>query len=144
MTKSMATLAIVTLLAACGPKPTATPTAAATDPDRPEKVCARQEVIYYGFNKPAIGYEAEQVLQASAKHIAECGATRITLVGHADTAEPEPDVVSKERTDLVAQRLRALGVTAEIQARNAGSNELAIQTDPGVKEPQNRRVTIDY
>lgn len=101
-------------------------------------------MIYYGFNKSAITAEADAVLQESARHIAECAPTRIELVGHTDTAEPEPDGLSKARTDLVARRLKALGVTVEIQARGAGSNELLIRTGPGEKEPQNRRVTIVY
>ncbi len=150
MIKNIARLAILMIVAACGPKPTASTTQpagtqlASPPADGPEQVCNRQDVIYYGFNKATFNSEADAVLQTSAKQIAECASTRIRLVGHNDTAEPEPDVLSKARTDLVAQRLKALGVTAAIESRSAGSSELAIETGPGAKEPQNRRVTVEY
>lgn len=141
MTNTLSTLAVLLLLTACNANP-GTPNGDATPPA--ERVSGRQDVIYFGFGESAITEEADEALRETAMQMREFGPTRIQLAGHADTAEPDPAAVSKARADLVARRLAALGVTAEIQVRGAGANELAIETPAGVREAQNRRVTIAY
>lgn len=147
MIKTLATFAAVVVCAACSSNPTVTPTEKTPTPaapTAPERVAGQQFAVFFGSGQSAITEQADETLREVATLIREFAPTRVEMVGHADTAEPDPDGVSKARADLVAQRLRALGVTAEFQARSAGAKELLIQTPAGTKEAQNRRVTIDY
>jgi len=143
MTKTSAILLANLLMLACTSSPTDGPSTP-TRPKEPERVCGKRFEVYFSFEASTITDEADEALRAYVDMIREFAPTRVKLVGHTDTLEPEPSALSKKRVDLVAQRLKALGVTAEIQTRSAGSSELAIETPPGTKEAQNRRVTIDY
>lgn len=143
MPKTSGALLALTLLAACTSNPSENPTVPATR-SAPERVLGTQLAIYFSFGKPGITEHGDEALREHAALIREFAPTRVKLAGHADTAEPDPLALSTARANLVAQRLKELGVSAEIQTRSAGSSELAIPTPPGTRESQNRRVTIDY
>jgi outer membrane protein OmpA-like peptidoglycan-associated protein len=143
MRNSSATLLAGILLAACTSSPTGSPMAPAK-PDAPERVCGKQFMIFFSFGEPTITAEADEALRSYVDMIREFAPTRVKLAGHTDTLETDPSALSAARVDLVARRLRELGVTAEIQTRSAGSSEPEVQTPPNTKEAQNRRVTIDY
>lgn len=136
MIKISSTFAAVLLVSACSSSPAV--------PAVPERVAGKQFSVFFGSGTSAITREADETLQELAALIRDFAPTRVEVAGHADTAEPDPDGVSKARADLVAKRLGALGVTAAIRTRSAGSKQLAVQTPAGTKEAQNRRVTIDY
>lgn len=143
MTKITTVLAAVLCLAACSSNPAEGPSA----PDRPaapERVAGKQFTVFFGSGTPAITGEADETLRDLVPLIREFAPPHIQVVGHADTAESDPDGLSKARADLVTQRLRALGVTTEIRTRSAGSKELGVETPAGTREAQNRRVTIEY
>jgi outer membrane protein OmpA-like peptidoglycan-associated protein len=52
--------------------------------------------------------------------------------------------LSLKRANVVRDALRALGIAGDtISASGKGETELLVQTGDGVKEPQNRRATIN-
>lgn len=136
MNKRSSMFAAALFVAACSSSPTVAPA--------PERVSGLQYSVYFSSGSSAITDDADETLRELAGLIREFAPTRVLVAGHADTAEPDPDGVSKARADLVARRLAALSVTSEIRTRSAGATELAVQTPAGTKEAQNRRVTIDY
>ncbi len=68
------------------------------------------------------------------------------IVGHADTAGPSPYNMnlSRQRAEAVAAALRTAGVAdVRIRTRAVGETDLAQPTGDGVRDPLNRRVTVD-
>ncbi len=68
--------------------------------------------------------------------------TRITVVGHSDTAESSQKL-SLQRAQVVKDALVMQGARPEaIEASGVGKDNLAVQTEDHVKELKNRRVVI--
>ncbi|HAJ48554.1 MAG TPA: cell envelope biogenesis protein OmpA, partial [Alphaproteobacteria bacterium] len=69
----------------------------------------------------------------------------ILITGHADTSGTNAYNIglSERRAFAVKDELVRLGATAQILTTAKGETELLVQTADGVREPQNRRATID-
>jgi OOP family OmpA-OmpF porin len=68
------------------------------------------------------------------------------VVGHTDTSGSPSynQKLSERRANAVRAALEALGIPEDnIHVSGRGEGELMIETGDGVKEPQNRRATID-
>ncbi|MEQ1756501.1 MAG: OmpA family protein, partial [Micropepsaceae bacterium] len=105
-----------------------------------------QFVVFFGFNKSNISAEAQQVITDAAATAKEKGSASIVIVGHTDSSGSDSynDALSLRRSTAVMGSLVALGISEDkITSTGKGETELLVQTGDGVKEPQNRRATID-
>ena len=120
--------------------PTPPPVPPAT-PDEPE-----QFVIFFGFNKCNITQEADAVLGEAASAAKSSGSASIMIVGHTDTVGSDAynQKLSECRASAAKTNLVEKGIAAaSISAAGRGETELLVKTGDNVKEPQNRRATID-
>ena len=109
--------------------------------DEPE-----QFVIFFGYDKCNITNEANAVLGEAASAARTTGAVKISIVGHTDTmgSDAYNRKLSDCRADAARTNLVAKGIAADsISASGHGESELLVKTEDNVKEPQNRRATID-
>lgn len=122
------------------------PPAPPPPPPPAEAAAPRQFLVFFGFNKSNLTAEAETVISQAAAAAKQDGAARVVVVGHADTVgSPEYNQqLSERRASVVRDALVAQGIEGgKITASGRGETELLVQTGDGVKEPQNRRATID-
>ena len=90
--------------------------------------------------------EAQQVVSEAANYAKGGNATRVVVVGHADTSGSANYNVrlSERRAKAVADALVGAGVNqTALSVDWKGEAQPAVQTGDGVKEPLNRRSTID-
>jgi outer membrane protein OmpA-like peptidoglycan-associated protein len=107
---------------------------------------ARSFMIFFGFNKCNITAEADRVLSEAADSAKATGSAHVTIVGHTDTSgSPRYNQkLSECRAHAAASNLEGKGIPrSAISATGKGETELMVQTGDGVKEPQNRRATVD-
>jgi OmpA-OmpF porin, OOP family len=107
---------------------------------------ARQYVIYFGFNKCNITADADTVLSDAAASARQLGSVAIKIVGHTDTvgSQRANQRLSECRAGAAKTNLVNKGIPAgSISATGAGETQLVVQTGDGMKEPQNRRATVD-
>jgi len=105
-----------------------------------------QFVIFFGFNKCNITAEADAVLGEAASAAKTQGAVKVSIVGHTDTmgSDAYNKKLSECRANAARTNLVAKGISATtISAEGHGETELLVKTQDSVKEPQNRRATID-
>jgi OmpA-OmpF porin, OOP family len=106
----------------------------------------RQFLVFFGFNKSNLTTEAETVIRQAADAAKKDGAATVVVVGHADTVGSPGynQQLSERRAGVVRDALVAQGIEGgKITASGKGETELLVQTGNNVKEPQNRRATID-
>jgi outer membrane protein OmpA-like peptidoglycan-associated protein len=106
---------------------------------------ARDFIVYFPFDQSILTPEAQQVVSEAAQYAAAGGASRIVVVGHADTSGSARYNVglSQRRAKAVADALVGLGVNSSTLSVDwKGESEPAVATGDGVKEPLNRRSTI--
>jgi outer membrane protein OmpA-like peptidoglycan-associated protein len=127
--------------------PPAPPPPAAPPPPPPAPAAApKQFIVFFGFNKSNLTAEGQAVVTEAAATAKAQGSARITIVGHTDSVGSGAynDELSLRRASAVKDELTRLGISADaISASGKGETELMVQTGDGVKEPQNRRATID-
>ena len=106
---------------------------------------ARDFIVYFPFDQYVLTPEAQAVVQEAAQYANAGAATRVVVVGHADTSGSAAYNVrlSERRAKAVADALVGLGVdSGKLAVDWRGETEPAVQTGDGVKEPLNRRATI--
>jgi outer membrane protein OmpA-like peptidoglycan-associated protein len=106
---------------------------------------AKQFIVFFGFNKANLTSEAQSVVAEAAAAAKKLGSAVIKVTGHTDTVGGNAynERLSMRRADVVRDELVRLGVTSKILASGRGETQLLVQTADGVKEPQNRRTTIE-
>jgi outer membrane protein OmpA-like peptidoglycan-associated protein len=110
-------------------------------PDAP-----KQFIVFFGFNKSNLTSEAQRVVTEAAAAAKKYGTASIAVVGHTDTVgSNEYNLrLSMRRSQAVKDALISLGITdSAITTGGKGETELMVMTGDAVKEPQNRRATID-
>jgi OOP family OmpA-OmpF porin len=115
-------------------------------PPPPPPPAAKQFIVFFGFNKSNLTAEGQAVVAEAAAVAKAQGSARILVVGHTDSVGSGAynDELSSRRAGAVKDELTRLGISADaITASGKGETELMVQTGDGVKEPQNRRATID-
>ena len=120
--------------------------AASPPPPPPPPVAPAHFIIFFGFNKCNITSEADHVLSEAASSAKDMGSASVTIVGHTDTVGSNKynQKLSECRAHAAASNLVGKGVRkGAISTSGKGETELMVQTGDGVKEPQNRRATID-
>lgn len=103
-------------------------------------------VIFFGFAKCNITPEADTVLSDAANAAKSGSAATVRIVGHTDSAgSPKANQrLSECRANAAKSNLAGKGISeGSITASGKGESELMVQTGDNVKEPQNRRATID-
>ena len=106
----------------------------------------KQFIVFFGWNKCNITAEADAVLSEAAAAAKSSGAASIRVVGHTDTSGSNAynQKLSECRAGAVKSNLVGKGVSdGSISTSGKGEGELMVQTGDGVKEPQNRRATVD-
>ena len=124
------------------PPPPVTP----PPPPPPPPPMPDQFVVFFGFNKSNISGEAMQVITDAATTAKEKGSASIVIIGHTDSSgsDAHNEALSLRRATAVKGALVNLGIAEDkISPTGKGETELLVQTGDGVKEPQNRRATID-
>ncbi len=102
--------------------------------------------LLFGFDSASLTPRHEQLLDGAAADFRTSGSASISIVGHADSVgTPEYNrALSERRARAVSDALRRRGVPeTAIVAAWRGEEDPAVQTADGVREPANRRVTID-
>ena len=123
--------------------------ALAPEPERPmpnPSPRPRQFIVFFGFNKSNLSAEAERVVAEAAAAAKEYGSASLMVVGHTDTVGSNGYNMrlSLRRAATVKAELGHDGIKPSmIQTSGKGETELMVETGNGVKEPQNRRATID-
>ena len=86
------------------------------------------------------------MVSEAASYASQGGATRIVVTGHADRSGSQTynQRLSERRAKAVADGLVGMGVNAgTLQVDWRGEDQNAVPTPDGVKEPLNRRATIN-
>jgi iron complex outermembrane receptor protein len=113
----------------------------------PAPAVARSYMVFFDFNKSELTADAVSIVDQAAKNAGPSKATEITVTGHTDTVGSDAYNLrlSQRRAESVAAELEKDGIPAsEIAIVAKGKRDLLKPTKDGVKEPQNRRVTIVY
>lgn len=103
-------------------------------------------IIFFGFNKCNITAEADAVLSEAAAAAKSSGSASVKIVGHTDTVGSPAynQRLSECRANAAKANLVGKGVSdGAISTSGKGESELMVQTGDSVKEPQNRRATVD-
>jgi outer membrane protein OmpA-like peptidoglycan-associated protein len=104
-------------------------------------------MVFFDFNKSDLTSDAIAIVDQAAKNATPAKATELTVTGHTDTVGSDAYNMrlSKRRAESVAAQLEKDGIPAsEIEIVAKGKHDLLVPTKDGVREPQNRRVTIVY
>ena len=107
---------------------------------------AKEFVVYFPFDKFDLTTEAQQVVQQAADYAKMGNATKVLVVGHTDTSGSAQYNLrlSERRAKAVADALVGAGVNQSVLSVDwKGKTDLAVQTGDNVKEPLNRRATIN-
>ena len=102
--------------------------------------------MYFPFDKYILTPEAQAVVQQAADYAKSGATTSVVVVGHTDTSGSNAYNMrlSERRAKAVADALVGAGVAQTgLQVDWKGESDLAVATPDGVKEPLNRRATIN-
>ena len=127
------------------PPPPPPPPVEPPPPPPPPQYEQREFIVYFPFDQSILTADAQAVVSEAAQYAQAGGATRVVVVGHADTSGSAKYNVglSQRRSKAVADALVGLGVDGSKLAVDwKGESEPAVATGDGVKEPLNRRSTI--
>jgi len=107
----------------------------------------RSYLVFFDFNKSDLTADSLKIVDQAAANAGPAKATEITVTGHTDTVGSDAYNLrlSRRRAESVAAQLEKDGVpSSEIAIVAKGKRDLLVPTADGVREPQNRRVTIVY
>ena len=103
-------------------------------------------MVYFDWDRSDLTAEARSVITQASNYAKSGRPTRILIVGHADTSGSAAYNVglSNRRARTVADAMVANGVNGGVVSLDGkGETQLARATADGVREPLNRRATID-
>lgn len=103
-------------------------------------------LVFFDFDKADLLPEARGIIASAMKLITAEPRGMVKVTGYTDTSGTSDynDKLSARRGNAVEQALLRGGVTADrISVDSKGENDLFVQTPDGVREPQNRRATIE-
>jgi OOP family OmpA-OmpF porin len=126
--------------------PPVAPPPPAPRPPVVQRPTPRQFVVYFDWDRSDLTTEARSVIGQAAAYAKSGQPTRILVVGHADTSGSAAYNIglSNRRSRTTADALVAQGVAGGVISLDGkGETQLARATADGVREPLNRRATID-
>jgi outer membrane protein OmpA-like peptidoglycan-associated protein len=106
----------------------------------------RRVHIFFDWNQSTLTPKGIELVQVAADAAKQFGSNRVLVTGFTDTSMPEAQskALSYSMADAVAAQLVEDGVPREVlRVEGLGWSRPLIETGPGVREPQNRRVEID-
>jgi len=115
-------------------------------PPPPPPPAVKSFIVFFGFAKCNITSEADAVLSEAASAAKSQGSASVKIVGHTDTVgSPKYNQrLSECRANAAKTSLVSKGIPdGAISTTGKGETELLVQTGDSVKEPQNRRATVD-
>ncbi len=136
--------------AAPPPPPPAPPMSIAPPPPPPPAVVECQSgpyIVFFDFDRSDITPEAASILDNALVNYGNCGKATVVLAGHADKSGSNEynQALSERRNSAVRGYMTSRGVPDGVIASQAfGETRPLVDTADGVKEPQNRRVEIQY
>lgn len=104
-------------------------------------------IIFFDFGSSVISTEAAAILDRAVASWTSAGWASVSIAGHADRAGSDSinQALSAERAEAVRAYFLARGVPAQAIATAAlGESRPLVDTADGVREPQNRRVEINF
>lgn len=116
-------------------------------PEVVEAPAIEKYMVFFDFDRSDLTIEAADILKKVADNAEKGKVTRIELTGHADRAGSDRynEKLSARRAEAVRKQLIRLGLPeSEIATSSKGERQPLVQTNDGVREPQNRRVEIVY
>ena len=117
------------------------------DASEPLNVQEAMYLVFFDFDKSAIGEGGENVINAVFDEIQARNLTTINIVGHTDTSGSDAynQRLAMRRANAVKDTLVSMGVPAgNITTEGRGESELLVQTADGIREPANRRSVITF
>ncbi|MBV9538902.1 MAG: OmpA family protein [Acidisphaera sp.] len=108
---------------------------------------ARSYLVFFDWDRADLTARARQVIAEAAQNSTRVQYTRIEVNGYTDTSGTPAynQRLSVRRAENVAAELVRDGVPRNVMdIHGYGETHLLVQTGPGVREPQNRRVEIIY
>jgi OOP family OmpA-OmpF porin len=124
------------------PAPAPVPTPA---PAPAQAAAASNYSVYFDFDSWTLKAEQLKVLDDVIATARTGGQANISIVGHTDTSGPSDynQKLSVRRANVVVEALVQMGARRNaLHASGVGETDLAVQTEDGVKEAQNRRTVI--
>ena len=112
-----------------------------------DAVVPHSYLVFFDFNKSNLTSAALKIVDQAAADAAAGKATTLTVTGYTDTVGSDAYNMrlSRRRAEAVAAQMEKDGVaSSEISIFAKGKHDLLVPTADGVKEPQNRRVSIVY
>ncbi|MNJ28386.1 Outer membrane protein precursor [compost metagenome] len=103
-------------------------------------------MVYFDWDRSDLTAEARSVVTQAANYAKSGAPTRVLIVGHADTSGSAAYNLglSNRRARTVADALVAQGVNGGVISLDGkGETQPAKATGDGVREPLNRRATVD-
>jgi outer membrane protein OmpA-like peptidoglycan-associated protein len=103
-------------------------------------------IVFFEFDSAELTPEAMNIIGLAANAARQSGSCKITVTGHTDTSGSQAynENLSQRRAQSVAAALVSDGIAeGEIVVQWRGETQPLVPTGDGVKEAQNRRVTID-
>lgn len=102
-------------------------------------------LLYFEPGSATLTQDAEKLLPQIVDYIRKTGSIDIHISGHSDKVGSR-DVnirISRERADVVAKRIKSLGVVpGSLEVASYGMELPLIPTPEGTPEPRNRRVEV--
>jgi outer membrane protein OmpA-like peptidoglycan-associated protein len=111
----------------------------------PQATAARTYLVFFDWDRADLTDRARQIIADAAQATTRVQVTRIEVNGNTDTTGTARynQGLSLRRAQNVAAELVRDGVPqSAITTQGFGFSRLLVQTGPGVREPQNRRVEI--
>jgi OmpA-OmpF porin, OOP family len=118
----------------------------AAAPTAPPPAATRQYNVYFDWNKSALTPDARKIIGVVAQAV-KSDNSHVAITGKADLSGTDAYnmALSHRRADAVRQELVKDGVPAKaIDERWVGMREPPVPTAPGVREPRNRAVEINF
>jgi len=109
-------------------------------------VAPSEFIIYFGYDKCNITADADRVLAEAASAAKANGSASVRIVAHTDSmgSDSYNQKLSDCRAEATKSNLVSKGVSVgSILTLGKGESELLVSTGDQVKEPQNRRATIN-
>jgi len=116
-------------------------------PDAPVPAAPSDYLVFFDFDSAMLTPEAQAIVNEAAANAKSANANRIIVTGHTDTSGPaEYNMgLSLRRAESVRDELVLSGIPeANIELVARGQTQPLVPTPDGVREPQNRRVEIQF
>jgi outer membrane protein OmpA-like peptidoglycan-associated protein len=115
-------------------------------PAAAQVVTPREFMVFFDFDRSNLSPEAREIVAKAVDAAKQTGSVRIIVTGHTDTVGSRRynQALSERRAMAVKREMMHDGFNgAMIATMGRNFSEPLVATGPGVREPQNRRATID-